>query len=40
MLAYPHLADGLNLYRGKLVHPAVAEAQGKDFTAAADALAD
>ena len=39
MLADPHLAAGLNVYRGKVTHPAVAEAQGKPFTPAADALA-
>ena len=35
----PHLMDGLNVHRGRLIHPAVAAAQEKDFTAAAAALA-
>ena len=35
----PHLMDGLNIHRGRLIHPAVADAQEKDFTAAAAALA-
>jgi len=39
MLADPHLTAGLNVYRGKVTHPAVADAQGKTFTPAADALA-
>ncbi len=39
MQADPHLLGGLNIHDGKLIHPAVAEAQGKDFTEAAAALA-
>ncbi len=35
----PHLMAGLNIHRGRLIHPAVADAQEKDFTAAAKALA-
>jgi alanine dehydrogenase len=35
----PHLMDGLNIHRGRLIHPAVAEAQEKTFTPAAAALA-
>ena len=34
-----HLAAGLNVYRGQTIHPAVAEAQGKDFTPVDEALA-
>ena len=35
----PHLMAGLNIHRGRLIHPAVAEAQEKTFTEAAEALA-
>jgi len=35
----PHLMEGLNVYRGKLIHPAVAEAQEKEFSEAAKVLA-
>ncbi len=35
----PHLMEGLNVYRGRLIHPAVAAAQEKDFTDAATVLA-
>ena len=35
----PHLMEGLNVYRGKLIHPAVAEAQEKEFIEAAEVLA-
>jgi alanine dehydrogenase len=38
MLADAHLRDGLNVHRGKLIHPAVAEAQGKSFTDAQEVL--
>ena len=34
-----HLMAGLNIHRGRLIHPAVAEAQEKSFTEAAEALA-
>jgi len=37
--ADPHLRDGLNIYRGRLIHPAVAEAQDKAFSEAAEVLA-
>jgi len=30
----PHLRDGLNIYNGKIIHPAVAEALGLGFTQA------
>ena len=33
-----HLRAGLNVYRGEIVHPAVAEAQGERFVAAEKAL--
>ena len=39
MLADPHLRNGLNVCRGRLTHAAVAEAQGKSYTAPEKALA-
>ena len=38
MLADPHLRGGLNVHQGKLIHPAVAEAQGKPFSDAREVL--
>ncbi len=35
----PHLLNGLNVHEGKLTYQAVAEAQDKDFTPPADAVA-
>jgi alanine dehydrogenase len=35
-----HLRNGLNIYRGKVVHRAVAEALGKDYAPAEKVLAD
>ena len=35
----PHLRAGMNVFAGRLTHPAVAEALGLDFTPAAEALA-
>jgi len=37
--ADPHLRNGLNTFQGKLTHEAVAESQGKEFTAAEELLA-
>jgi len=34
----PYLIDGLNIYRGKLTERPVAEAQGRDYTSALDAI--
>jgi alanine dehydrogenase len=39
MQADPHLLAGLNVCKGALTHPAVAEAQGKAVTDAAEAVA-
>ena len=39
MRADPHLMNGLNVHRGRLIHPAVASAQDKQFTEAIAALA-
>jgi alanine dehydrogenase len=33
-----YLMEGLNIHAGKLTYEAVATAQGRDFTPAADAL--
>ena len=40
MAADPHLAAGLNVHAGKIVHPAVAEALGKPSTSLARILKD
>jgi alanine dehydrogenase len=34
----PHLINGLNIHRGKLTERPVAEAQGRDYTSALDAI--
>jgi len=36
----PHLLAGLNVYRGRITHPAVAHALGADFVDAALAVRD
>lgn len=36
----PHLRNGLNVYRGRLCHPAVAESLGMDFLPPEEALAE